>query len=94
MSLATCLDKKVMVYIPVGADKGDCPFCITGVLARNSNIEKTLRVPEAYQCDTCARPFIEGIYMSFHGISRTPRRFFLEAPDFFYDDIYVTQCRA
>jgi len=82
MSSVLNLDRKYLIYIPHGADKGDCPFCQEGVLGRESQVERTFRVAEGYRCDLCGRAFIETIYL----VQREPwqknvagRRYFMEA---------------
>lgn len=52
-------NKKEMVYIPFGADKGDCPYCINGVLQRDDNVEKNYDSKEGYVCPICVTPFLE-----------------------------------
>lgn len=83
------------VYVPLGADKGDCPFCQEGVLGRNLEMQKLYKVDEAYQCDICGRIYIEGIRLMFRfpeylGI---PRRCFVEVrpENYFYrlESVYV-----
>lgn len=83
MSPILSMDKKNMVYIPVGAEKGDCPFC-EGVLYRDSKSESDFRVPEAYTCDCCSSRFFESIYLycvSPYSINKTPRRVFVSPPN-------------
>ena len=50
---------KELVYIPYGSDKGDCPYCLKGVLRRDENIERKLEVKEGYLCTTCWSSFTE-----------------------------------
>jgi len=69
------------VFIPFNSNKGDCPYCSSGVLFRNSISERKLAVPEAYTCDICGRDFIEGInFLEWSKFTKvTPRRYFIEA---------------
>ena len=82
MSFIQSVERKDLVYIPYGADKGDCPHCLEGVLERDSTVESMFKVREGYKCDICCRNFIEGIFV----VSRKPwekgvsRRYFMEAP--------------
>lgn len=56
------IPRKECVFIPVGSERGDCPYCDSGVLVRDYETEKQGRyIKEQYQCDTCGRTFIEGM---------------------------------
>jgi hypothetical protein len=57
----TRMDPKDLVFIPYGADKGDCPFCNSGVLARDIYVENSFCVREGYSCDICGTAFIEAV---------------------------------
>ena len=48
-----------VVYIPDGADKGDCPYCFFGVLYRDAELQEQHTVAELYTCDLCREHFIE-----------------------------------
>jgi len=52
-------DKKELVYIPYGAEKGDCPFCSAGVLRRDYRIEEIYKSREGYICPVCGTIFSE-----------------------------------
>jgi hypothetical protein len=69
------------VYIPVGSEKGDCPYCKDGVLFRDREAETDLNLYEVYRCDICGRLYIEGIningWREFHK-KVSPRRYFIE----------------
>jgi len=66
----TNLDKKDLVYIPMGADKGDCPYCTTGVLRRDPDVEKIYNEREAYICARCGVIYVEMIKRYFKGLIR------------------------
>jgi len=58
------IPRKECVFIPVGSERGDCPYCISGVLVRDYEGEVQDRyTKERYRCDTCGRIFIEGMNM-------------------------------
>lgn len=46
-------DQKELVYIPMGAEKGDCPFCYHGVLRRDPKVEDIYDLREGYICAEC-----------------------------------------
>lgn len=46
-------DVKNLVYIPFGAEKGDCPFCYYGILRRDPDVEKLYQIEEGYICAKC-----------------------------------------
>jgi len=46
-------DVKSLVYIPYGAEKGDCPFCSFGVLRRDKDVESLYKMKEGYICAKC-----------------------------------------
>lgn len=71
---------KELVFIPSGADKGDCPYCSTGVLARDSQVEQEHCVREGYVCDTCGRHYIEAVF-AYHGMCDCGRRYFVNVSD-------------
>ncbi len=52
-------DSKELVYVPFGAEKGDCPFCFHGVLRREKNVEIRFNVREGYICGMCGALYIE-----------------------------------
>ena len=52
-------EKRELVFIPFGADKGDCPFCYPGVLRREGAVENRFNVKEGYVCDHCGTMFVE-----------------------------------
>jgi hypothetical protein len=66
---------KEMVFIPILAEKGDCPFCRNGVLCKDYSNEKE----EEYYCDVCDRVFIErrGKYRLDWRDKRPKNRFFI-----------------
>lgn len=74
-------DKSLFVYIPRGADKGDCLNCSTGVLFRDETVEEAFDVKEGYRCDKCHTPFIEGylVIKRKPWENRIPRRYFITA---------------
>lgn len=51
--------KKEYVYIPFGADKGDCIYCPTGVLRRDEEVESVFNKREGYICPDCGAVFLE-----------------------------------
>lgn len=55
---STWSNKKELVFIPYGADKGDCPFC-GYVLRREGTVENRFNVKEGYVCDHCGTLFVE-----------------------------------
>ena len=77
-----CSDLSKKVYIPVGSEKGDCPYCLEGVLFRDYESEEDLGLCEVYQCDICNRRYIEGInlhdWKEYHK-KLSSRRYFIEA---------------
>jgi hypothetical protein len=60
------VDRKSLVFIPFGADKGDCPFCTAGVLARDFLVEQSFCVNEGYSCDKCRMSFIEAVNIPYN----------------------------
>jgi hypothetical protein len=68
---------KVDVYIPHGAEKGDCPYCFTGVLFRNVDKEAVLGVRELYTCASCGIDFVENFSVG--------RRYFSKRVPVFFD---------
>ena len=46
-------DPKELVYIPTGAEKGDCPYCYHGVLRRDPTVEQIYDTKEGYICANC-----------------------------------------
>jgi len=89
---ASSPDKTQFIYVPRGADKGDCVVCSTGVLFRDQTVEETFGTKEGYRCDTCNTPFIEG-YLTIDRRpweTRIPRRYFTKAAledDFFAEEL-------
>ena len=71
---------KELVYIPAGADKGDCPYCSTGVLARDQEVEQSEQVREGYICDTCGRHFIKAV-VAYRGQCDCDSRHFVNVSD-------------
>lgn len=55
----TPFDSKELVYVPFGADKGDCPFCYSGVLIREKKVETRFNVREGYVCSLCGAIYVE-----------------------------------
>lgn len=56
------IPRKECVFIPIGSDRGDCPYCSDGVLVRDYEEEGRDRLrKERYRCDICGRVFIEGM---------------------------------
>jgi len=69
-----------LLYIPYGADKGDCPYCYHGVLRREEEVEQKYKVKEGYICPTCGAMFTELFGRNFRRIAvkqsiRQRRRF-------------------
>lgn len=58
-----------LVYVPYGADKGDCPHCFYGVLRRDAEVEKRYNVNEGYLCIKCGALFIEIFKRNFKRIA-------------------------
>ncbi len=58
-----------LLYIPYGADKGDCPYCFYGVLRREEEVEEKYKVNEGYICPTCGAMFTETFKRYFRRIS-------------------------
>lgn len=58
-----------LVYVPYGADKGDCPHCFYGVLRRESDVEKEYKVNEGYLCPRCGAVFLEVFKRNFKRIA-------------------------
>jgi len=54
--------KENLVYVPMGADKGDCPHCNGGVLRRENTVQESFSVREGYICARCGTVFIESDY--------------------------------
>jgi len=52
-------ERQELVYIPYGAEKGDCPFCYKGVLRRDGNVQRTFNCKEGYICAECGTVFLE-----------------------------------
>lgn len=50
---------KELVYIPTGAEKGDCPYCFKGVLRRDGVVQKMYGCKEGYICADCGTVFLE-----------------------------------
>jgi hypothetical protein len=48
-----------LVYIPVGAEKGDCPHCYVGVLRREEEVQDVFHCREGYICANCGAIFLE-----------------------------------
>lgn len=48
-----------LVYIPMGAEKGDCPYCYTGVLRREGDVQEVFQCKEGYICAECGTVFLE-----------------------------------
>lgn len=63
-------DLKDLVYIPFGADKGDCPYCYYGVLRRDEGIETKYSVREGYICPRCGVIFTELFKRRFKRIAK------------------------
>lgn len=51
--------KKEYIYIPYGADKGDCLYCPRGVLRRDEQVENSFEAREGYICPECGTVFLE-----------------------------------
>jgi hypothetical protein len=51
-------NKGELVYIPEGAEKGDCPYCKVS-LERDLLCEGLMGIKEAYICPTCESIFVE-----------------------------------
>lgn len=75
---ASAPDKHLFIFIPVGAEKGDCCVCSTGVLYRSETVEEAFGTKEGYRCDKCRTPFIEGylVVKRKPWEKRIPRRYF------------------
>jgi len=52
-------EEKELVYIPYGAEKGDCPYCFTGVLRREEDVQEQFHSKEGYICAKCGAVFLE-----------------------------------
>jgi hypothetical protein len=52
-------DQKELVYIPMGAEKGDCPYCYYGVLRRDPQVEEIYNLREGYICAKCGVVYAE-----------------------------------
>ena len=52
-------DRQNLIYIPMGAEKGDCPYCYTGVLRREDEVQNTYKCKEGYICAGCGTVFLE-----------------------------------
>ena len=52
-------DCQELIYIPMGAEKGDCPYCYTGVLRREDEVQKVFNCKEGYICAGCGTIFLE-----------------------------------
>ena len=48
-----------LVYIPMGAEKGDCPYCYVGVLRREDDVQQAYNCKEGYICAECGTVFLE-----------------------------------
>lgn len=48
-----------LVYIPFGAEKGDCPFCFLGVLRREEDVQRVYKCKEGYICAKCGTVFLD-----------------------------------
>ena len=51
--------KKEYIYIPYGAEKGDCMYCRKGVLRKDVQVEMTFGSKEGYICPDCGAVFLE-----------------------------------
>jgi len=60
---------KNLVYIPYGAEKGDCPFCFTGVLRRDPDVEELYLMKEGYICARCGAVYEELVGRYFNKIA-------------------------
>lgn len=58
-----------LVYIPFGAEKGDCPHCHYGVLRREGFVEDKYNVKEGYICVNCGAMFVEAVPRNFKRIA-------------------------
>jgi hypothetical protein len=52
-------DRRMLVYIPTRAEKGDCPYCYTGVLRRDDDVQRVFNCKEGYICAECGTVFLE-----------------------------------
>jgi len=52
-------NERELVYIPYGAEKGDCPYCHTGVLRREEVVQSAFKRKEGYICAKCGTVFLE-----------------------------------
>lgn len=50
---------KELIYIPTGAEKGDCPYCFSGVLRRDDRVQNMYKCKEGYICAGCGTVFLE-----------------------------------
>jgi hypothetical protein len=72
-------NKDNLVYIPYGAEKGDCPYCFTGVLRREEEVQNKFSCKEGYICAQCGVVFLEkqrryfGKITSYQGIYKKKR---------------------
>ena len=51
--------RKEFIYIPYGAEKGDCIYCKHGVLRREKQVEESFESREDYICAHCRAVFLE-----------------------------------
>lgn len=58
-----------LLYIPYGAEKGDCPYCSRGVLRREEEVESKYKVNEGYICPDCGAVFTELFGRNFRRIA-------------------------
>lgn len=58
-----------LLYIPYGADKGDCPYCFYGVLRREEEVENKYNVREGYICPNCGAMFTELFKRNFRRVA-------------------------
>ena len=52
-------DPEKLIYIPYGAEKGDCPYCYYGVLRRDPDVERIYKIKEGYICAKCGTVYEE-----------------------------------
>lgn len=78
MRRSTSTLEKELLYIHSFSDKGDCIYCLEGVLYRDTEVEEAFEVNEGYKCDTCGNAYIEAYLFSRRKPweKRVPRRFF------------------
>jgi len=74
-------DHRELVYIPMGAEKGDCPYCFSGVLRRENEVQEAFKCKEGYICAQCGTVFLElgnryyGRVAVWQGLHQCKRRF-------------------